>query len=364
MITQDYINDLNTVSERHGLNELWRQLPVLGICGSSGAGKTTLIEALIPEFLDRGFRVAVIKHDARNVRVDQAGKDSDRLYRAGADVWVTGDEMFGRRHRQTDLKMLLVDLCSSYDLILVEGHGDTPVPKIWLLGTVHREPPPGTDDIVNVLSREQADAHIVLDWIMDWIERRWRAVPVWGCVLIGGKSRRMGRPKHLIERGGRTWIELAVAQLEPQVEQVVIAGGGDLPPALGHVSRLPDIPGLAGPLSGVLSVLRWHPYVSWLVTACDQPDIRPEALEWLLDSRHPGVWATLPDLGEGGRIEPLLAHYDFRCRDYIEAIAASGQLRLSLIAGRHGIMTPRPPSHLHGSWRNMNTPEDTLPHNR
>ena len=35
---------------------------VIGITGWSGSGKTSLVIRLIPEFRDRGFRVATIKH--------------------------------------------------------------------------------------------------------------------------------------------------------------------------------------------------------------------------------------------------------------------------------------------------------------
>ena len=56
--------------------------------------------------------------------------------------------------------------------------------------------------------------------------------PVWGCVLIGGRSRRMGRPKHLIEAGGCSWLERTVTLLGHCVEQVVIAGPGDVPATL------------------------------------------------------------------------------------------------------------------------------------
>jgi len=58
-------------------------LPIIGLCGSSGAGKTTLVEALIPRFTARGIRVAVVKHGAHRVQVDVPGKDSDRLFRPG-----------------------------------------------------------------------------------------------------------------------------------------------------------------------------------------------------------------------------------------------------------------------------------------
>ncbi len=348
----------NVATEGREANASLAHLPVLGICGSSGAGKTTLIEAVVPLLLARGIRVAVVKHDARHVRVDRPGKDSDRFYRAGADVWLSGEEVFGRRHRNPGFKMFLVGLCRRYDLVLVEGHAGTPVVKLWLLGEGHSEPLPGPGPILHILSWRQAEVKAVLAWITAWLDRQWRAAPVWGCVLIGGRSRRMGRPKHLLRREGRTWLEGAVAKLREKVDRVVISGRGEIPASLADVPCIPDAPGLAGPLAGVLSVLRWQPCVGWLVMACDQPCLQPGALDWLLATRRPGVWAILPDLRGDGRPEPLLAYYDFRCRDDLEEIAASGRFRLGSLAGRSAVLSPRPPGHLCQSWLNMNAPED------
>ena len=181
---------------------------------------------------------------------------------------------------------------------------------------------------------------------------------VWGCVLIGGESRRMGRPKHLIEQGGLTWLEIAVSKLDKKVEKVVISGGGEIPTALGGIPVIQDVPGLHGPLAGILSIMRWNPEVSWLVTGCDQPDIRDEALDWLLGVRNEDIVAILPDLQGNGLVEPLLAYYDCRCRHYFEELAERGTNRTSELVGRPGVITPSPPHHLHDCWRNVNTPEE------
>ena len=181
---------------------------------------------------------------------------------------------------------------------------------------------------------------------------------VWGCVLIGGRSRRMGRPKHLIEQDGRCWLERTVDLLGQCVQRVVIAGPGAVPATLAGIENLTDAKGVAGPLAGILAAFRAHPGVSWLVAACDLPDMEVGALHWLLACRAPGVVAVMPDLASDGRIEPLLAYYDHSCLGLLEAMAASGQRRMNRLRAAAGVITPQPPAHLRGSWRNVNTPEE------
>ena len=332
--------------------------PVIGICGSSGAGKTTLVEALIPRLSSLGLRLAVVKDGAHNVVIDKPGKDSDRFFQAGADVALFGDTHFIRCHQQPDFHSFLIRLCADYDMVLVEGHASTAMPKIWLLGQGYEIPPTNQGTILEVLTREEATVERIFIWLQQWLKIKWLQTPVWGCVLIGGKSKRMGRPKHLIERDSSTWLEQTVRKLAPLVEQVVISGQGQLPDSMIHLPRIPDAPGLAGPLSGILAIMRFQPAVSWLVMACDLPAVEVDSLHWLLEQRRPGIRAVLPDLEGDGRIEPLLAWYDYRCRMLLEEIAASGSLRISQLAGQQGVFHFQPPREMHGSWRNVNTPEE------
>lgn len=190
------------------------------------------------------------------------------------------------------------------------------------------------------------------------IELTWPATPVWGCVLIGGQSSRMGYPKHLLRHGSRTWLEEISTVLAEKTEQVVLAGSGTVPQALAHLPRVADVCGLAGPLAGILAAFRQFPDVSWLVVACDQPLLDSEALQWLLSQRGPGCMAVLPDVRGNGRVEPLLAYYDRQCRDLLEAMAAAGRLRISLIKNDSGVLSPRPPASLRTAWCNINTPEE------
>jgi molybdopterin-guanine dinucleotide biosynthesis protein A len=183
--------------------------------------------------------------------------------------------------------------------------------------------------------------------------------PVWGCVLIGGRSSRMGRPKHLLEdQSGVTWLERTVRLLRPFVADVVLSGKGEVPKSLNGLIRLPDIQGVAGPLSGILAAMRWRPAVSWLLVACDMPDISEDAVRWLLARRRPGVLGTVPRLREGGPVEPLLAHYDCRCLPLLEGLVRTGCLRIGMVAANANVETPVVPEHIRMSWRNVNTIED------
>jgi molybdopterin-guanine dinucleotide biosynthesis protein B len=59
-------------------------LPVLGFAAFSGSGKTTLLKKLLPVLVERGLRVAVVKHAHHAFEVDHPGKDSYELRKAGA----------------------------------------------------------------------------------------------------------------------------------------------------------------------------------------------------------------------------------------------------------------------------------------
>jgi molybdopterin-guanine dinucleotide biosynthesis protein B len=114
-------------------------LKVFGFAGYSGAGKTTLIEQLIPRFVMRGLRVSLIKHAHHSFDIDQPGKDSYRHREAGAGEilltsahrWVLMHELRGEPEPGLREQLRLFSPC---DLVLVEGYKSADIPKI----EVHR----------------------------------------------------------------------------------------------------------------------------------------------------------------------------------------------------------------------------------
>jgi molybdopterin-guanine dinucleotide biosynthesis protein A len=176
-------------------------------------------------------------------------------------------------------------------------------------------------------------------------------------VLVGGRSRRMGRPKQNLRRGGLTLAEIAVAAVEGFVHRVVLAGDGPVPESLDGLERIADIPGLAGPLGGILAAMRRTPESAWIVSACDMPRIRREAVEWLLSQRGPGVWAILPR-GAAARVEPLFALYEPQMKNTLERRAAMARFGFQRLAGSKRVRCPSPPNEILDAWTSVNTLEE------
>jgi molybdopterin-guanine dinucleotide biosynthesis protein MobB len=334
--------------------------PTVAVCGWSGSGKTTLLEAIIPSLRQRGLEPAVVKHDAHGVQLDRPGKDSDRLFNAGATVALGApDQLAIRRHgdRAPDLGEILEYLSADHDLVLVEGHKSTPLPKLWLVGEDGEDPPDGVESVVEILPRDADRESRALDVILEVVQRSWSDRTVLGGLLIGGASRRMGRPKQLLEVDGRTFAERIVDVLRPHVDDVVLLGFGEIPPSLTGLVRIPDSRGPGGPVAGLTAGLRWSPGAAWLMVACDQPGVSGEAVRWLLDQRRPGRWAVLPRLSDGP-VEPLLAVYEPQAAALLERLIRDGRPAPRHLAGHPRVACPTPPSELGDAWLAIDTPED------
>jgi len=181
----------------------------------------------------------------------------------------------------------------------------------------------------------------------------WSDAPLYGGILVGGGSSRMGQAKHLMQHAGRTWLDHAVDALRGRVSETVILGKAEMPQACESFPCLADVPGAGGPIAGMLAAMRWAPMASWLFVACDMPLISGEAVDWLLSFRAPGVWAVLPRLDGSPRVEPLLAYYNFRSLPCLEQVSVPRGL-----AGHDNVRSPLVPASLAAAWSNINTPSD------
>jgi len=105
---------------------------VFGVTGWKNAGKTTLTERLVAEFVRRGWRVATVKHAHHTVDIDHPGTDSFRHRAAGAtEVVLVGGQRYAimREQAEPSLAEVLARLAPA-DLVLIEGYKREPHPKI------------------------------------------------------------------------------------------------------------------------------------------------------------------------------------------------------------------------------------------
>jgi molybdopterin-guanine dinucleotide biosynthesis adapter protein len=106
--------------------------PVFGITGWKNAGKTTLTERLVAEFVRRGWRIATVKHAHHAADIDKPDTDSFRHRAAGATevALVTGQRYAIMREQEEAGLVEVLARLSPADLVLVEGFKRDPHPKI------------------------------------------------------------------------------------------------------------------------------------------------------------------------------------------------------------------------------------------
>jgi molybdopterin-guanine dinucleotide biosynthesis protein MobB len=100
---------------------------VIGVAGFKNAGKTTLVERLVTELTDRGFRVSTVKHAHHSFDIDHEGRDSFRHRKAGASQvavvsgarWAIVSELRGDPEPSLDDILAKLEPC---DLVIIEGY--------------------------------------------------------------------------------------------------------------------------------------------------------------------------------------------------------------------------------------------------
>jgi len=182
--------------------------------------------------------------------------------------------------------------------------------------------------------------------------------PVWGLVLAGGKSRRMGSDKALLRQAGETQLSRAVKLLQGPLERVFVSTRAeqDGDAERGKFARIVDRYDDMGPLAGILSAMDTASEVSWLVLACDLPNIDAATIEFLLDHCSPEHAATAFNSVHDGLPEPLCAIYRPQARPHLEAFAEQGIIcpRKILLNSPTQLLAQPNPDALH----NMNSPDD------
>lgn len=205
------------------------------------------------------------------------------------------------------------------DLGNTEVTGGGPVPS--LLACVGTGRPAGLHPEIPVIPADQPQALAAL------VLQRLRAAaaPLYGLVLGGGRSERMGTDKAALAYHGKPQTRRGLDLLAPFCAQAFVScraeQAGDA--AFAGLPQVHDTFLGLGPLGGILSALRAHPGAAFLVIACDLPFLDAATLEALVRGRDPLRVATAFSGPQDGLPEPLCAVYEPRA--YARALQLLGQ---------------------------------------
>ena len=181
---------------------------------------------------------------------------------------------------------------------------------------------------------------------------------VYGLVLAGGESRRMGQDKALLARDGKSQLAHIVELLDQVVDEVFVSTRNEQrdDTERARYQQIVDQFDGVGPVAGILTAMREYPDASWLVVACDLPNIDVATLRHLLDngnSEHPftAYRSSYDDLPE-----PLCAIYRPAAANIVAGFVDDGvncPRKILIRSDTQLLEQPNP-----RSLDNINTPED------
>lgn len=181
---------------------------------------------------------------------------------------------------------------------------------------------------------------------------------LYGLVLAGGQSRRMGRDKALLQRDGQSQLHLAVELLQGVTEQQFVSTRAEQQDDAERrrfaqiVDRYDDI----GPIAGILSAFETHPEVDWLVLACDLPNLDRQTLDHLIEHAAVEKPFTAFRSSHDGLPEPLCAIFRAHSAAIIRAFVEDGLVCPRKILIRSDTMLLQQPNP--AALDNVNTPDD------
>lgn len=147
-----------------------------------------------------------------------------------------------------------------------------------------------------------------------------------GVIQAGGQSRRMGgRPKALIELGGRRIIERVLAALAPAVDDVLVVTNTPELYAFLNLPIVGDVYPDHGSLGGIYSGLEAASGQAAFTVACDMPFLHPEIVKLVVERAGEGD-VVIPRVET--QLETMHAAYGKVCLPHIAERLIAGQLKI------------------------------------
>ena len=245
----------------------------------------------------------------RNIKIDQ---DNEHIpYRQifnGIDLlFINGNHFLGSQQiviinekkkeslsrkldRLTDIKIILLEKSSDdiYDFVLEKIEQQSEV-KVFRISEVSK------------ISKAILDIH------------HSQLPPLWGLVLAGGRSQRMGEDKGELSYHGEPQREYEAKLLKSYCGRTFISCRQNQDELIEtEYEKLYDTFSGLGPFGGIVSAFRFNPNTAWLTLACDLPYLDNNTLKQLVKARNPNKLATCFYNPETNFPEPLITIWEPR----------------------------------------------------
>ncbi len=130
-----------------------KDVTIISIVGKKNAGKTTLINGLIPKLKERGHTVGTLKYNIRKFDIDHEGKDTYKYFHSGADsIALTSQNKLAvvkRLLNPLKLNEIIETHLNNVRIVLVEGYRENDYPRIRIMDS--QEPKTAKEDLNNEL---------------------------------------------------------------------------------------------------------------------------------------------------------------------------------------------------------------------
>lgn len=178
---------------------------------------------------------------------------------------------------------------------------------------------------------------------------------IFGLVLAGGRSSRMGSDKGLINFHGVPQREHVFNLLSRFCENVYLSckQDNDIPERL---NPLPDKLDIESPLNGILSAFQLNSDCAWLTVPVDMPLIDESVIQYLIARRKPGCAATCFFDSDGKNPEPLVTLWEPTAYPELLTYYQGGQTSPRNFLQQHNTNIILPPAK--NILTNINSPED------
>ncbi len=180
---------------------------------------------------------------------------------------------------------------------------------------------------------------------------------VYGLVLAGGKSQRMGQDKGHINWHGKDQQYYMADMLKNYTAKVCISCRADKQQEIDPAYQtLPDTFTGLGPLGAILSAFREQPEKAWLVVACDLPLLDKQTLDYLTAHRDTSAMATAFVSPQSNFPEPLITIWEPKSYPVLLSFLSQGYAcprKVLINIDTKLITAPNP-----GALTNVNTPEE------